>query len=121
MAMLRIGPSSGSLVDMPSPSSMEPGIQDISKAFRNTNGRMIKETITTKDKFELHWAFLSAEDTKKILQAVKAESFWVGYVSPVTNDYTVKEFYAGDRKAPILDCVNGVYRYKDVAFNIIEM
>lgn len=121
MKILRIGSTSSNLVDMPSPTVMDVGIQDISKASRNANGRMIKERIATKDKIELSWAYLSAEDAKTILQAVKAESFWVGYMYPVTNAYTVKEFYAGDRKAPMLDYNNGVYRYKDVAFNCIEM
>jgi hypothetical protein len=81
---------------------------------------MIKERIATKAKIELSWAFLSAEDTKTILQAVSADSFWVGYMNPVTNAYTTKEFYAGDRKAPMMDYNNGVYRYKDIAFNVVE-
>ena len=115
MALLKING-----VDMPTPSGYLVGIQDISNAVRNARGNMIKEQIATKAKIDLSWIYLSAVDTAKVLTAVSGNFFTVEYLDPKANAFLTKTFYVGDRTAPIMDFLNGIPRYKDIKFNIIE-
>lgn len=115
MALLRING-----VDMPTPSGYIVGKQDIVKAERNARGTMIKEMIAQKDKIDLSWIYLSAADTAKVFSAVSANFFTVVYLEPQSNSFKTKDFYAGDRSAPAMDYVNGIMRYKDIKFSIIE-
>ncbi|WEK53317.1 MAG: hypothetical protein P0Y55_12040 [Candidatus Cohnella colombiensis] len=115
MALLKING-----VDMPSPSAMTPGEADLGKWERNARGSMIGELIATKAKFELSWSFLTAVQLSKLLIAVKPLFFNVTYIDPVTNTLRTATFYKGDRSMPVMDYRNGIPRYKDVKFNIIE-
>jgi len=107
-------------VDMPSPSAMTPGEEDIGKWERNARATMIGEHIATKAKIELSWAYLSATQLSKLLTAIKPQFFNVTYIDPVSNALRTATFYKGGRSMPIMDYRNGVPRYKDVKFNIIE-
>jgi hypothetical protein len=107
-------------VEMPTPSSMVPGEEDIGKWERNARGTMIGEIITTKAKLELAWSFLAAEQLQQLLIAIKPQFFNVTYTDPVTNALRTALFYKGGRSMPIMDYINGVLRYKDVKFNLIE-
>lgn len=115
MALLKING-----VDMPTPSGYSVGIQDIVNATRNARGNMIKDLIATKVKIDLAWIYLSMADTAKVLTAVSGNFFTVEYLDPEANAFLTKTFYAGDRTAPAMDFINGVMRYKDIKFNIIE-
>lgn len=108
------------LVKIPTPSDYLVGIQDISKAERNARGTMIIDRIATKRKLELSWKYLSKEDLSKVLKLVSPVFFQVDYIDPQDNAVKTGTFYCGDRTAPALDVRNGVIRYKDVKFNIIE-
>lgn len=107
-------------VEIPTPSDYVPGIMDISKAERNANGTMIIERITTKRKLELSWKTLSTEDLSKILSAVSAVFFTVEYHDPQDNSVRTGTFYSGDRSCAMLSFINGVPKYKDIKFNLIE-
>jgi hypothetical protein len=107
-------------VDLPTPSDYEVGIMDISKAERNANGTMIIERIATKRKIALKYAYLSATDLASVLTAIAPTFYNVTYLDPQTNSYRTASFYCGDRNAGMIDFVNGVPRYKDVAFDLIE-
>jgi hypothetical protein len=107
-------------VEMPTPSGYIVSKQDIVKAERNARGTMIKEMIAQKDKIDLAWIYLSAADTAKVLTAVSANFFNVTYLEPQSNTNKTKTFYAGDRSAPAMDFINGIMRYKDIKFSIIE-
>lgn len=115
MALLNI-----SGVDLPTPSDLKVGIQDIVKAERNTKGDMIKEHIATKGKLELSWSYLSAADLALIFTAVMPNFFSVTYLDPQTNTMRTGTFYSGDRNAGMIDFKNGIARYKDIKFNLIE-
>ena len=115
MALVRVGST-----DLPTPSDFSVGIQDLSKAERNAAGTMIIERIATKRKLELSWAYLSRADLATILNAVSAVFFTVIYMDPQDNANKTGTFYVGDRKAPMLDFRDGVPRYKDVGFSLIE-
>ena len=116
MALLKING-----VDMPSPSEMSVGIQDIHKdPQRNANGRMIMERITTKAKLELSWSYLTPTQLSQLLGAVSELFFTVTYTNPVTNTERTATFYKGDVTAPVMDYINGNLRWKNIKFNVIE-
>jgi hypothetical protein len=44
----------------------------------------------------------------------------VTYMDPETDSYKTGSFYSGDRSVGMLDFQNGVPRYKDIKFDLIE-
>jgi hypothetical protein len=107
-------------VSIPTPSELNVSIQDLSKAERMASGLMVIERIATKRKLEMSWNYLSKGNLSTILTAVSPVFFEVEYIDPESNETSTGTFYAGDRKAGALDYKNGVIRYKDISFNIIE-
>lgn len=107
-------------VTIPTPSTYQVGIQDLSKAERNANGTMIIERIATKRKLEMSWSYLSQSDLSVLLQAVSGVFFTVQYPDPQDGTLKTGEFYSGDRSAGAIDYKNGVMRWKDIKFNLIE-
>ena len=107
-------------VNIPTPSALKIGIQDISKAERAANGDMFIERIATKRKLEPSWNYLSREELSALFRAVSSVFFEVEYIDPQDNATKTGTFYAGDRKAGALDYRNGVIRYKDISVNLIE-
>lgn len=108
-------------VSLPAPSDFQVNIQDIDKADRNARGVLIKERIRSGvRKIELGWKLLTADEMALILNAVSPSFFSVTYPDPQTNGNRTGTFYSGDRPAPMYDYRNGVPRYKDVKFNLIE-
>lgn len=107
-------------VVIPTPSEYEVGIQDLSKAERNANGTMIIERIATKRKIEMSYKYLSKEQLSDLLNLISEVFFQVEYMDPQSNSKKTGTFYTGDRKAGALDFKNGIMRYKDIGFNLIE-
>ena len=105
---------------IPAPSDFIVGIMDISKAERNAAGTMVIDRIATKRKLELSWKYLSKEDVSRVLTLVSPVFFEVEYPDPQTNTKRTGVFYCGDRSIGTLDYKNGVIRYKDIKFNLIE-
>lgn len=107
-------------VEIPTPTTYVVGIEDLSNAERNAKGDIIIDRIGTKRKIELSWNYLSREDLALVLQKVAPVFFQVEYIDPQTNSKRVGTFYSGGRTAAALDYRNGVIRYKDIKFNLIE-
>ncbi|TYP67701.1 DUF6711 family protein [Paenibacillus methanolicus] len=107
-------------VALPTPTDYSLGIQDVNNTERNAKGDMIGERIATKRKIELGWKFLTAAQTQQVLNAVSQLFFDVTYVDPQTGGNRTGTFYAGDRTCNVMDFIDGVPRYKDVKFNLIE-
>lgn len=105
---------------IPSPSSYQVGIMDVSKSERNSNAQIIIERIATKRKLELGWSYLSQTDLTTILNLVSAVFFTVEYPDIATGTLQTKTFYVGDRTAQVIDYRDGVMRWKDIKFNFIE-
>ena len=122
MAMLWVGTSPTSLVECPTPSSMTWGLQDVSAADsgRTDDARMHKNRIAQKEKLSLVWATKRPNVVATILQLFDAEYFYVRYNNPKTNSMAVREFYAGDRSAPVKQWTVGGKLYEQVSFDIIE-
>jgi hypothetical protein len=107
-------------VAIPTPTEYTIGVMDISKAERNANGNMIIERITTKRKISISYAFLTASSLKTILTAISPTFYNVTYLDPVNNTFVTSSFYAGDRNMGMIDFQDGVARYKDVSFDLVE-
>lgn len=107
-------------VDIPTPSEYMVGIMDISNAERNASGLMVIDRIATKRKIELNWKYLSKDDLSSLLAAVSDVFFQVTYIDPQTNGTKTGTFYCGDRNTGAIDYRNGVIRWKDIKFNLIE-
>lgn len=107
-------------VDLPTPSDFNVGIQDLSKAERNANGTMIIERIATKRKLDISYSFLTSSELSQVLNSISPIFFTVTYMDPQDNAMRTGTFYAGDRNSPMIDFKNGVPRYKDIKFSLVE-
>jgi len=121
---LSVGTSSSSLSAVPAPTGFQWGLQDISAADsgRTNDGAatMQKNRVTQKRKLQLSWTNPSAADTATILSAFNPEYVYVRYLDAMANAYETRQFYVGDRSAPLRQVtVNGV-TYTTLSFNIIE-
>lgn len=115
MALVSIGG-----VALPTPAELQVGVMDISKAERNANGNMIIERIATKRKLFITYTYLTSSDLSLILQKIAPAYFNVSYLDPQTNSFKTGSFYCGDRNVGYVDYINGIARYKDFTFNLIE-
>ena len=108
---------------IPDPSSLQWGLQSVSdqNAGRTTDGKMHVNLITRKRKLELSWTGVDFATASEILQAVNPETFKVTYLDALTNSRLTKEFYVGDRTAPVYSYHDGYQWYSNVNFNIIEV
>lgn len=107
-------------VQIISPTSYMASINDISKAERNANGEMVIERVATKRKLELAWNYLTQVQLSTLLGMVSGVFFTVEYPDPQDGALKTGTFYAGDRSAGAIDYQNGVVRWKDIKFNLIE-
>lgn len=107
-------------VALPTPSEFQIGYMDISKAERNANGNMIIERIATKRKLFLTYTFLTTSEVSLILQKISPAYYNVTYLDAQTNTVKTGSFYCGDRTVGMVDYINGIARYKDFGFNLIE-
>jgi hypothetical protein len=105
---------------LPSPTDFQVGIMDISKAERNAKGSMIIERVATKRKLFFTYSFVTASDLQLILKKISETFFSVTYLDPQTKTYHTISCYCGDRNVGMIDYRNGIARYKDFTFNLIE-
>ena len=108
---------------IPDPASLQWGLQSVSdsNAGRTTDGTMHVNLITRKRKLELSWTGVDFATASEILQAVNPETFNVTYLDALTNTRLTKEFYVGDRSAPVYSYTDGFQWYSNVSFNLIEV
>lgn len=108
---------------IPDPSSLQWGLQSVSDsdAGRDMSGTMHVNLVTRKRKLELAWNGVDFSTTSEILTAFFDETFWVEYLDAKTNTRLQREFYVGDRTAPVHSYAVGHQWYTTVAFNIIEV
>lgn len=108
-------------VALPTPSEFQVGVMDISKAERNATGKMIIERIAVKRKLFITYGYITASDAAKILKLVAPTYYTVTYFDPLENQMKSIQVYCGDRQLGMIDYQNGVPRYKDFGFNLIEL
>lgn len=109
-------------VDMPNPSKMQWSLQDVSigDSGRDDSGKMFKGRVAQKRKLELSWNAVTPDVASTILSAFNPEYIDVRYFDPLTNSWQVKNFYVGDRSAPVKIWAVGQKLYETISFDIIE-
>ena len=127
MTMLYVGTSPANLAAISvDPSVLEWGLQDISAAdagrVQTADNKMYKMLTSQKRKLKLVWNFTTAAQTSEILKAFNHEYFYVRYHDAMENAWNVREFYVGDRSAPMkwFNIDKKGTRYASVSFDIIE-
>lgn len=127
-AMLSVGTSVTNLVEIhPDPSSMTWGLQDISAAdagrVLDENNTMYKMRTSQKRKLQLTWVMLDEKEISKILSAFNPEYFYVRYWDAMTCAFVTRQFYAGDRTAPVkwFQLKKKGTRFATLSFDIIEV
>lgn len=117
MSMILVGG-----VAIKTPSTFSWGLQDISDsdAGRTDDTVMHKNRIGQKRKISLAWNNPTREETATILQAFNPEYVMVTYPDAMSGLNEIREFYVGDRSAPIKMWNVGNKRYEQLAFDIIE-
>lgn len=109
-------------VAMPCPSTFDWNLQDISAAEsgRSDDTLMHKNRVGQKRKISLAWVAKDWRTTSKILKAFNPEYIMVRYPDMMSGNYETREFYVGDRTAPVLFWWVGNKRIEQVSFDIIE-
>lgn len=117
MAMILVDGS-----EVKDPSVFEWGLQDISDsaAGRTDDTIMHKNRVGQKRKIKLAWNNPTPEETSFILQAFDPEYIMVTYPDAKSGLNETREFYVGDRSAPMRAWATKYKRYTQVGFEIIE-
>lgn len=109
-------------VEMPCPSKFEWGLQDVSAAEsgRTDDTMMHKNRVGQKRKIGLGWNGLDWTTTAFVMRAFNPEYVQVRYPDMLSGNYEIREFYVGDRSAPVVVWWVGNQRIETVSFDIIE-
>lgn len=108
--------------EVKTPSVFNYFLQDVSDSAsgRTLDSLMHKNRVAQKVKISLAWNSPTPEETSSILKAFDPEYIMVTYPDAKENQNVTKEFYVGDRSAPIKTWTIGNKRYSQVSFDIIE-
>lgn len=109
-------------VKIKTPSTFSWGLQDISSsdAGRTQDAIMHKNRMAQKRKIDLAWAMPTPEEAHAILVAFNPEYINVTYFDPLDGQIVTRNFYTGDKTAPVKIWTVGNKRYESIAFNIVE-
>ena len=120
--LIKVGTTQANLVDMPNPSKIDWGYQDVSQgdSGRDDTGYMHKSRICQKRKIEVEWSAVTPSDASKILKAFNPEYINVRYFDPMENAWQIKNFYVGDRSAPVKIWSVNQKIFESISFDIIE-
>ena len=128
MAMLAVGEDAGSLKEISlDPAVMSYGLQDISASdagrVHDEGNSMLKMRTSQKRKLNLTWNYPTAAQVSEILTAFNPEYIYVRYPDAMDNAVEVRQFYVGDRTAPVkwYKLPNRPDRYTTLSFDIIEV
>lgn len=107
---------------IPSPSSMEWGLMDISAAEsgRTDDTLMQKNRVGQKRKLNLRWNGTDWGTTAVILQAFNPEYVMVTYPDMMSGLFETRQFYVGDRTSMVAVWWINEKRMESVGFDIIE-
>ena len=119
-----VGTTPSNLQAVPNPTDISWGLSDISSAdagrTNDAGVTMHKNLVARKRKLQLTWKNLDGQRTADVLQAFMPEYVYVRYHGPASNEYQVRQFYSGDKTAPVHSMTIGGVVYKSISFNIIE-
>lgn len=109
-------------VAIPTPSSAEWGLQDVSagESGRTEDGTMHKNRVTQKRKWTLTWGIKDLHTASRIIQAFNPEYVNVTAWDFLTDGYSTRTYYTGDRKVPIKLWWDDKKLVGSISFDIIE-
>lgn len=101
------------------PSSFQWNMEDVSAegAGRTEDMVMHKQRIGQVVSVNLSWRGLTTAQVSSVLTAFNPEYIEVEYLDPMEGDYVTKEFYVGNRSAPLYN--SKLNLWENVSFNII--
>ena len=102
------------------PSSYQWKLEDVSAsdAGRTEDTQMDNMRMGQVIGLELAWQNATIEEAAEVLQAFNPEYITVSYLDAMIGRWVEKEFYVGNRTAPLYNCTLGVW--SNISFNIIE-
>lgn len=119
--------SSTGWVSLIDPKSMKYNVYDLDSGDstgRNLEGSMLRDRVAVKEKLELEFPPMQAQDFTTMVSLVSAPFFQCKYYSIYTGTEREVTMYVGDRSAEryyTLDAENNrVQIWKDIKFNFIE-
>lgn len=128
MAILYVGTSSSSTQAVsPDPAALQYGYMDISSADAGrtlAQGNPMKKMRTSrKRKLNITWNLITFSQASTILKAFSPEYFYVTYFDIEDNAWETRQFYAGDRTAPVqwMNVPGRENRVTTLSFDIIEV
>lgn len=110
-------------VEIPTPSSFQWGLQDISasESGRTDDTIMHKNRVGQKRTISLQWNGPDRKTTSTILKAFNPEYINVEYPDAMSGVNETRKFYVGDRTAPYKCWWVGNQRMESLSFDIIEV
>lgn len=122
MAILKITKADGSVVNLPDPSKLDFGIQDVdaSTSGRNQSGDMFRDRVAVKRKVSCSWQNIKQDKAQQILNAITDQFFTLTCFDPLkgsTQSFTV---YVGDRTLGAYTCHTGTWLWSSLSANFIE-
>lgn len=105
------------------PSSLSWGLQDISAedAGRTDDTIMHKNRVGQKRKLDLGWQACTPDEAHEVLSAFNPEYVNVTYWDPLDNATVTRNFYTGDKEAPVKMWTVGKKLYEKISFSVIEV
>lgn len=99
-------------------------VQDIdsSETGRNSYGKMMRDRVAVKIKWQLTFPSMSGEMLSALLNALSEPSFLFTYPDPFNGGAeTTKTCYVGDRAVPMYSIAENLPTWGEMSFSIIEM
>lgn len=101
------------------PSSVTFTVSDIDgESYRNAQGNVVRDRLTTKRKLECEWKGLTTDEISTLLSAVTDTFFTVTYLDAQEGTSVTKTFYVGDRTAPVYNYSLDIW--ESLKMNFIE-
>lgn len=104
------------------PTAFTWGLMDLTDgdAGRTQDGRMHKSRTGQKRKLTIGWSYPTKEETSMLLKAFNPEYIKVTYPDSLSGVDETREFYVGDRSAPVKMWTVQNKRYEQISFELNE-
>jgi len=105
---------------VPCPSSYQWELDDVSAADagRTEDVVMHKKRLGQVVAISLAWNNVTTADASTILRAFNPEYLTLRYLDPMAGEYVTKEFYVGNRTAPLYNTRLGLW--SNISFKIVQ-
>ena len=88
--------------------------------LRTDDALMHKNRVAQKRKLQVSWVGLDWQQTASIMQAVQPEYMDVTYPDMLSGTYETRNFYVGDRTAPVKFWFTHKKMMEEISFDFIE-